>query len=320
MQATPSSKSKTTYQKFVFADSKGSKVQAIIFNQAISIMSHKLQVYKTYKISNAEFRSNGIEKQWVISTETVLEEVTEEQNKMLTAEFNYTEFRDFAQYVDSKNHTVDVLGVVIDALSVFPVKKEDSTSYVQKFVLINEEFDIDLTNKSGTITASVFADLGETLLGFSTLEAMKSSVQNKELPLEKIHEDLKSKIFIVQTFELGVAVPTENLSTPIQTAVLKFSLEPSQVGKFDVFANLPGSPDNIKRNYRGEFWVAVNSHDWDNRYELLVKLSQNGNILKTLKAGDGETWRYSVDVAEKNGSLWIGSVVESPVVKLEFSN
>ncbi|KAL3518999.1 hypothetical protein ACH5RR_021588 [Cinchona calisaya] len=40
-------------------------------------------------------------------------------------------------------------------------------------------FDVDLTDEIGTITASVFADLG-----------------NKELPFEKAHEDLKSKICI----------------------------------------------------------------------------------------------------------------------------
>ncbi|KAL3516951.1 hypothetical protein ACH5RR_023853 [Cinchona calisaya] len=102
--------------------------------------------------------------------------------------------------------------------------------------------------------------------------------------------------------------------------VLKVSLDPSKVGKFEVFANLPGGPDNIKRNQRGEFWVAVNSNNWESRYGLLVKLSQNGNILKTIKAGDGETWRYSSDAYEKNGDLWIGSVVEPRVVKLEVSN
>ncbi|KAL3514058.1 hypothetical protein ACH5RR_026775 [Cinchona calisaya] len=102
--------------------------------------------------------------------------------------------------------------------------------------------------------------------------------------------------------------------------VLKFWLESSKVGKFEVFAQLPGRPDNIKRNQRGEFWVAVNSNDWNNRYGLLVKLSQNGNILKTLRAEDGERWRYSSDVDEENENLWIGSVIESHVVKLEVSN
>ncbi|KAL3539149.1 hypothetical protein ACH5RR_002515 [Cinchona calisaya] len=218
-------------------------------------MSSKLQIYKTYKISNAEvrnilpqFQSDGIQKQWVISTETVPEEVTDEQNNMLTIEFNYTAFKDFTQYVDSKNHAIGIsLATRNDSVILIDPPKREARQH-------KNWFDVDLTDKSGTITTSVFADLGEILLGFSAPEAMKSSVQNKELLLEKIHKDLKSKIFIVQvkpaktrisdtfqrhtlnyyfedvteqesnvnlvhqTSELGVVVPTENLAIPIQTA------------------------------------------------------------------------------------------------------
>ncbi|KAL3509811.1 hypothetical protein ACH5RR_029212 [Cinchona calisaya] len=158
MQATPSLKSKTTYQKFILADSQGSRVQAIMFNEAIPIMSLKLQLYKTYLISNAEvrlippsFQSDGIDMQWVISTETVVEELTDEQNNLLTSEFNYTEFKDLAQFLDSTTQTVD------------------------KNTIHRCRFDVDLTDKTGTITASIFADLGENLLRFTAVEAMDYS-------------------------------------------------------------------------------------------------------------------------------------------------
>ncbi|CDP07817.1 unnamed protein product [Coffea canephora] len=101
--------------------------------------------------------------------------------------------------------------------------------------------------------------------------------------------------------------------------VLRYWLEPSRVGTVDVFAELPGRPDNIKRNQQGEFWVAANSRDGIyNPLGMIVKLSQNGDILKVLEAGNGETWQLSSDVNEQNGSLWIGSVEESRVVKIKL--
>ena len=101
--------------------------------------------------------------------------------------------------------------------------------------------------------------------------------------------------------------------------ILKYSLEPSKAGTVGIFAKLPGRPDNIKRNQEGEFWVAVNSPDNKiNPFGLIVKLSQNGDVLKILEAGKGEAWRYSSDVNEVNENLWIGSVTEPYVAKLEF--
>ncbi|KAL3534282.1 hypothetical protein ACH5RR_002743 [Cinchona calisaya] len=113
LQATPSSKNKTTYQKFIFVDSKDSKVQGIMFNQTIPVMSPKLQVYKKYLISNAEvrlipenFQSDGIDR--VISIETVVEELTDEQSDMLQAAFVYTKFKDFLLYADSTSEIVGI--------------------------------------------------------------------------------------------------------------------------------------------------------------------------------------------------------------------
>ncbi|KAL3521943.1 hypothetical protein ACH5RR_014777 [Cinchona calisaya] len=44
----------------------------------------------------------------VISTETVVEELTDEQNNLLTSEFNHTEFKDLAQFLDSTTQTVGI--------------------------------------------------------------------------------------------------------------------------------------------------------------------------------------------------------------------
>ncbi|KAL3519828.1 hypothetical protein ACH5RR_017977 [Cinchona calisaya] len=80
-----------------------------MFNQAIVIMSPKLQVYKKYLISNVEvrpilpqFKCDGIDMQWVISTDIVVEELPDEQDQVLLLEFNYTQFNELAQYVSQQ--------------------------------------------------------------------------------------------------------------------------------------------------------------------------------------------------------------------------
>ncbi|KAL3533584.1 hypothetical protein ACH5RR_007105 [Cinchona calisaya] len=103
--------------------------------------------------------------------------------------------------------------------------------------------------------------------------------------------------------------------------ILKFWLEPTKAGRVEVFAELPGIPDNINRNQQGEFWVAVNSKNGESiRYGLAVKLNENGDILKTLEDKTGKTWKYGSDIVETNGYLWIGSVIVPYVVKLKISS
>ncbi|XP_027084849.1 uncharacterized protein [Coffea arabica] len=58
-------------------------------------------------------------------------------------------------------------------------------------------FDIDLSDASGVIPASVFGDLAEKLLTFTALEAMDHFNQNQELPLELVHNGLKTKTFLL---------------------------------------------------------------------------------------------------------------------------
>ena len=92
---------------------QGSRVQAILFNYAIEKMGPKLQLFKKYRISNAEvkkiskkFWTDGIELQWIIGTQTVVEEIESEGNSVLPLQFTLTPFREFACYADSKTETV----------------------------------------------------------------------------------------------------------------------------------------------------------------------------------------------------------------------
>lgn len=124
-------------------------------------------------------------------------------------------------------------------------------------------------------------------------------------------------------FPNGVALSKNSdfllVAETTNSRILKYCLHPSKAGTVEIFAKLPGWPDNIKINQNGEFWVAVISLDtMVNPYGSIVKLSQNGDILKILEAGKGKAWRYSSDVNEQNKNLWIGSVAEPYVAKLNI--
>lgn len=147
------------------------------------------------------------------------------------------------------------------------------------------------------------------------------------------------------TFPNGVALSQNGdfvlIAETRNCRILKVWLEPSELfGKIEIFAQLPGFPDNIKRNHRGEFWVAIHSrndifsriilsYSWIGKVLLklpinltkvvqylmsfkgcgiAVRLSENGEILEMLEDKYGKKWMFASEVEESNGYLWIGSV------------
>ncbi|CDP15596.1 unnamed protein product [Coffea canephora] len=144
-QVTNSMGTPTKKQKFVFYDSEGSKVEGIIFNADIPRMSPMLQVYKRYKISNADvrniplkFQTAELTKQWMITSKTVIDEIDGDED-IMPVQFAFTKFADLAEYMDDRSKSVDVLGVVISSLAMKTITKNSKQSSVQKFVLLNEE-------------------------------------------------------------------------------------------------------------------------------------------------------------------------------------
>ncbi|KAL8493815.1 hypothetical protein ACS0TY_024835 [Phlomoides rotata] len=123
--------------------------------------------------------------------------------------------------------------------------------------------------------------------------------------------------------------------------VVRFWLDGPNAGKHEIFSELPGFPDNIRRNPEGEFWVAlhsktvlfqklVTSYKWlgitllklplnfkqlhyllvgGKAHATAVKLSSEGKILQVLEDIEGKTLRFISEVEERDGKLWIGSVL-----------
>ncbi|KAJ0809017.1 putative strictosidine synthase transcription factor WD40-like family [Helianthus annuus] len=171
--------------------------------------------------------------------------------------------------------------------------------------------------------------------------------------------DLESKEVTVVlhnlTFPNGVALSKDGnfllVAETTNCRILRFWLKTPKAGTLEVFADLPGYPDNIKINENGDFWVAmysrkreilswVHSKPWIvnilsklpfvivrvtsyiiaklESEGLAAKLGVDGEILKILEDVNGKTWKYASEVMERDGYIWIGSVENPFAVKMKI--
>lgn len=121
----------------------------------------------------------------------------------------------------------------------------------------------------------------------------------------------------------------------------RYWLKGEKAGTTDVLAILPGFPDNVRTNEKGEFWVAIHCRrtiyahllsKWIQVRKFLMKLpipakyhylmqiggrlhaiilkyGPDGSLLEILEDSQGKVVRAASEVEEKDGKLWIGSVL-----------
>lgn len=121
----------------------------------------------------------------------------------------------------------------------------------------------------------------------------------------------------------------------------RYWLKGEKAGTSEVFAILPGFPDNVRTNQNGEFWVALHCRRSSANYllakhpklrDILLKLpikakyqfmlyiggwphgiiakySPEGELLHILEDRPGKVVRAVSEVEEQQGKLWIGSVL-----------
>ncbi|KAK9078089.1 hypothetical protein SSX86_002146 [Deinandra increscens subsp. villosa] len=125
--------------------------------------------------------------------------------------------------------------------------------------------------------------------------------------------------------------------------LIKYYIKGVKAGTSEVFAILPGFPDNVRTNENGEFWVAIHTRRSMYTYicalypklrtfllklpipmkfhylltvggrlhALVIKYSPDGKILQVLEDTQGKVVRAVSEVEERNGKLWMGSVLMS---------
>lgn len=126
-----------------------------------------------------------------------------------------------------------------------------------------------------------------------------------------------------------------------QCRLRKYWLKGEKAGTSEVMAILPGFPDNVRTNEKGEFWVAIHcrrtmySHlsglyptvrkfllklpipsriqyllqIGGRPHAVVVKYSPEGKLLQILEDGQGKVVKAVSAVEEKDGKLWMGSVL-----------
>ncbi|PON75033.1 Strictosidine synthase [Parasponia andersonii] len=156
------------------------------------------------------------------------------------------------------------------------------------------------------------------------------------------------------SFPNGVALSESNhfllIAETTTCRIIRYWLQTPKAGTSEVFAQLPGFPDNIKRSPRGGFWVGIHSRrkrifelilsypfigktilvlpfdimefythlsEWRGR-GLMMRLSEAGGVLDMLEDGSGVKWKAVSEVEEKDGNLWIGSIYKPYAGKFKF--
>ncbi|TKY54974.1 STRICTOSIDINE SYNTHASE 12 [Spatholobus suberectus] len=121
----------------------------------------------------------------------------------------------------------------------------------------------------------------------------------------------------------GVAVSRDGsfvlVSEYLANRIQRFWLKGPRANSSELFMQLTGRPDNIMRNPRGQFWVAVNGVIGPNpppRPTILpggLRISENGITLQIVSLVQEFGNEAASEVHEYNGTLYSGSLLASHV-------
>ena len=114
----------------------------------------------------------------------------------------------------------------------------------------------------------------------------------------------------------GVAVSYDRTYVVVAHTVpcqaFRYWLKGPKAGQYELFADLPGYPDNVRRDGHGGFWVALNQEkarlnatEAPVKHLVGVRLGADGVEVEELTAARGVTLS---EVTERKGQLWLGSV------------
>ncbi|KAM7258249.1 hypothetical protein ACFE04_013990 [Oxalis oulophora] len=133
--------------------------------------------------------------------------------------------------------------------------------------------------------------------------------------------------------------------------LMKLWIEGPKSGEVDLVANLPGFPDNVRINDKGQYWVAIDccrtkaqqvlsNNPWIRSiyfripirmsilarpmgmkmYTVISLFDENGRILDVLEDSKGEVMKLVSEVREVEGKLWIGTVAHNHIATLSYPN
>eukprot|EP00249_Psilotum_nudum_P020653 c27793_g1_i6 orf=408-1631(-) len=165
------------------------------------------------------------------------------------------------------------------------------------------------------------------------------------LKYDPVTKDTKVLIRGLQ-FPNGVALSKDEsflvIAESVPGRLLRHWLKGPKAGSTELMAILPGHPDNVRRNDKGEFWIALHCRrslpsrisgtfpalrrwflklpiPFKQVYRLfnggyphgmVVRYSEQGQLLQVLEDEEGKVVKFASQVSEEDdGQLWIGSVL-----------
>ncbi|CAL4959496.1 unnamed protein product [Urochloa decumbens] len=100
----------------------------------------------------------------------------------------------------------------------------------------------------------------------------------------------------------------------------RYWLKGPKAGSYELFADLPGYADNVRRDAKGGYWFALNRESVNaTAPEHLVGVRVDGKGVghEVVTAPEGVTLS---DIAEKDGNLWLGSVELDYVGRVNYKS
>ncbi|KAE8728095.1 Protein STRICTOSIDINE SYNTHASE-LIKE 13 [Hibiscus syriacus] len=144
-------------------------------------------------------------------------------------------------------------------------------------------------------------------------------------------------------------VVLDGLAFPNGIQLTKYWLEGPKAGTMEIVAHLPGFPDNVRINDKGQFWVAIDccrtqaqeilvQNPWIRNlyFRLPIKLkilarivgmkmftvislfNENGEIVEVFEDRKGVVMKLVSEVREVEGKLWIGTVAHNHIATLSY--
>jgi hypothetical protein len=151
-------------------------------------------------------------------------------------------------------------------------------------------------------------------------------------------------------FANGVSLAkNEDFVTVLETyrfRVARYWLKGEKAGTWDyLHENLPGYPDGLMQNGKGEFWIAIPTtrnaladtlqpypfvkniitalpKDWWVRpvkYGLVIKMDENGKILESLHDPGGDL-AFITNAVEKDGFLYLATLKGDWIARVKLKN
>ena len=130
---------------------------------------------------------------------------------------------------------------------------------------------------------------------------------------------------------------------------MRYWLEGPRTGELEVFANLPGFPDNVRSNGKGQFWVAIDccrtpaqevfaTRPWlrtvyfkfpltlrmltrraaTRMHTVLALLDGEGRVVEVLEDRGREVMKLVSEVREVGRKLWIGTVAHNHIATIPY--